>query len=56
MSDLNNFINLVKGGENTKAKAAFNTIMQDKLADALEAKKVEVASTMFSQQSDAEEV
>ena len=58
MSDLNNLISLVQDGENTKAKAMFNTIMRDKLVDALDAKKIEVASTIFSKQSeaDAEEV
>ena len=42
----NELVDTIKTGDNIKANKAFNTVMQSKLKDALDATKVEVASSM----------
>lgn len=39
-------INDLKGGDNVAASKNFNSVMADKLTAALDAKKIEVASTL----------
>ena len=48
MTDL---IDNVKGGDNVQAAKDFNSIMADKLTAAMDAKKIEVASTLQDRQS-----
>jgi hypothetical protein len=44
-------IDNVKGGDNVQAAKDFNSIMADKLTAAMDAKKIEVASTLQDRQS-----
>ena len=48
-------IDNVKGGDNVKAGKQFDGIMAQKLQDALDAKKIEIASSMCKKSSDNEE-
>lgn len=48
-------IDNVKSGDNVQASKDFNTIMADKLSAALDAKKIEVASTLQDRQASKEE-
>ncbi len=48
-------IDNVKSGDNVQAGKDFNTIMADKLSAALDAKKIEVASTLQDRQASKEE-
>jgi len=43
---IKDIINRLRDGDNVNAEKAFNTAMADKMTDALDAKKVEIASTM----------
>ena len=49
--DLNTLIDNVKDGNNVEAGKTFNSIMAQKLSAAIDAKKIEVASTMASNKS-----
>ena len=46
-----NLIDNVKGGDNVQAAKEFNSLMADKLTAAMDAKKIEVASTLQDRQS-----
>jgi len=48
-------INDLKGGDNVAASKNFNSIMADKLTAALDAKKIEVASTLQDRAKSQEE-
>ena len=48
MSDIEDLIHHVKNGDNVSSEYIFNNIMSDKLSAALDSKKVEVASSIFS--------
>ena len=52
MSDIEDLIHHVKNGDNVSSQYIFNTIMSDKLAAALDSKKVEVASQIFGSESE----
>ena len=56
MSDysIRDLIDFSISNEPTKAKEAFNTIMLDKLRDAVEDKKIDVASKFFNSDEDQE--
>ena len=43
---IKDIISKLKDGDNINAEKAFNTAMAGKMSDALDAKKVELASTM----------
>ena len=43
---IKDIINRLKDGDNVNAEKAFNTAMAGKMTDALDAKKVELASSM----------
>ena len=45
----------VKNGDNVAAGKQFNSIMADKLTAALDAKKIEIASTLQDRQASKEE-
>lgn len=46
-----NLIDNVKSGNNVEASKQFNSIMADKLSAALDAKKIEVASSIQDRQA-----
>lgn len=50
-----NIINDLKKGDNVSASKNFNTVMADKLTAALDAKKIEVASSIGSKEEKEEE-
>tara|TARA_B100000902_G_scaffold211591_1_gene201191 strand:- start:952 stop:1122 length:171 start_codon:yes stop_codon:yes gene_type:complete len=43
---IENLIDNIKNGENVKAGKDFDALMSGKISDALDAKKIELASTM----------
>jgi hypothetical protein len=45
----------VKDGDNINAGKAFNTVMADKLQTALDAKKIEIASSMIQRKTAEQE-
>ena len=49
-------INKLRDGDTLGAEKAFNSAMANKVTDALDAKKIEVASTLFSDSVEAEVV
>jgi hypothetical protein len=51
---IENLIDNVKNGNNVEAGKQFNTIMADKLSAALDAKKIEIASTLQDRQASKE--
>jgi len=51
--NVNDLITNLKDGDNVNASKQFNTIMADKMAAALDAKKIEIASGMI-QRKEAE--
>ena len=53
---IKDIINRLKDGDNVNAEKAFNTAMADKQTDALDAKKVEIASTMVQKKAGIEPV
>ena len=53
---IKDIINRLKDGDNVNAEKAFNTAMADKQTDALDAKKVEIASTMVQRKAGIEPV
>ena len=48
MSDIQDLIHHVKSGDNVSSEYIFNNIMSNKLSAALDSKKVEIASNVFS--------
>jgi hypothetical protein len=50
-----NLINALKDGDNIASGAEFNNIMAQKLSDALDAKRIEVGSTMIDRVTTKEE-
>ena len=53
--NITDLIDNVKGGDNVQAAKDFNSIMADKLTAAMDAKKIEVASTMQDRVTSKEE-
>lgn len=51
---INDFIDQAYEGKAVDAEETFNAMMSHKVADALEAKKQEVASAMFNKQEEQE--
>ena len=52
----NDLVDTIKTGDNVKANKAFSEVMGSKLKDALDARKVEVASTMGRKESSEIEI
>ena len=52
----NDLVDTIKTGDNVKANKAFNEVMASKLKDALDARKVEVASSMGRKESSEVEI
>ncbi len=52
---IENLINDVKNGDNVAAGKQFNSVMADKLTAALDAKKIELASSLQDRQASKEE-
>jgi len=52
---IENVINDLKNNDNVNAGKSFNTVMADKLSAALDAKKIEIASSMGSKETKEEE-
>jgi hypothetical protein len=48
-------INALKDGDNIAAAAEFNNVMSQKLTDALDAKRIEVGSTLIKRSKTEEE-
>ena len=48
MSDIEDFIHAVDSGSNVEARNVFNTMMQDKLSAALDAKRAEIADRVYN--------
>ena len=48
---VNDLIQNLNDGDNVKANKEFNTIMADKMAAALDAKKIEIASGMIQRKA-----
>jgi hypothetical protein len=53
--NIENLINDVKNGDNVAAGRQFNSVMADKLTAALDAKKIEIASSLQDRQASKEE-
>jgi hypothetical protein len=51
----NELINNIKSGDHTKASKAFDTVMGQKLSDALDARKIELASSTGKKLEETEE-
>jgi hypothetical protein len=52
---VNDLIQNLNDGDNVKANKEFNTLMADKMAAALDAKKIEIASGMIQRKAAEEE-
>lgn len=52
---INELIKNLNDGDNVKANKEFNTLMADKMAAALDAKKIEIASGMVQRKTAEEE-
>jgi hypothetical protein len=52
---MNDLIQNLNDGDNVKANKEFNTLMADKMAAALDAKKIEIASGMIQRKVAEEE-
>jgi len=52
---VNELIQKLNDGDNVKANKEFNTLMADKMAAALDAKKIEIASGMIQRKVAEEE-
>lgn len=50
-----NIVNSLKDGNNVEAGKAFNDVMADKMKTALDAKKIEVASSLIQRKSEEQE-
>jgi len=49
---IKDIIDKLRNGDNVNAEKAFNTAMADKMSDALDARKVELASTMVQRKAE----
>jgi hypothetical protein len=47
-----NLINQITDGDLNKAEGSFNSLIQDKMADALEAQRIATAQAIFNDQDD----
>lgn len=56
MSDIEDFIHAVDSGSNVEARNVFNTMMQDKLSAALDAKRAEIADRVYNNAAETEQV
>jgi len=45
----------IKDGNNVKASKQFNTVMADKMTAALDAKKIEIASSMIQRKAEEQQ-
>ena len=52
---IENLIDNIKNGENVKAGKDFDALMSSKITDALDAKKIELASTLQDRVANKEE-
>jgi hypothetical protein len=52
---IENLINDVKSGDNIAAGKQFNSVMADKLSAVLDARKIEIASSLQDRQASKEE-
>ena len=52
----NELIDNIKNGDNVKANKSFDTLMKSKLNDALDAKKVDLASSIGKSEDEPEAV
>lgn len=52
---IGNMIDKIVGGDNTAAKEDFEALISAKLSNALDAKKQEVAASIYDSQKDTEE-
>ena len=52
----NDLVDTIKTGDNVKANKAFNEVMSSKIKDALDAKKIDVASSMGREDPDEIEI
>jgi len=50
-----NLVKNLQNGDNVNANKEFNTLMADKLTAAIEAKKIEVASSLIQRKTEKEE-
>ena len=55
MSSIEDMIDAVAGNDNVAASDAFQAVMQNKIADALDAKRVEVAASMVAPKEEPQE-
>ena len=55
MVDTNELISGIRDGDNVKANKAFNDVMKTKLNDALDAKKIDTASSLGKEPEEKEE-
>jgi len=50
-----NLVNHLKDGDNVKANKEFDSILGQKITDALDAKKIELASTLIQRNKEEQE-
>tara|TARA_B100001094_G_C18152887_1_gene784681 strand:+ start:1530 stop:1694 length:165 start_codon:yes stop_codon:yes gene_type:complete len=50
-----NLVNHLKGGDNVKASQEFEGVLGQKISDALDAKKIELASTLIQRNKEEQE-
>jgi len=55
MSSIHDLVNAVLSKDTDSASAAFTAVMQEKIADAIEVKRVDLAQTMFESSKSTEE-
>jgi len=53
MTTIDDILNAVKDGDNINAQKAFNSVMSDKLASAIDSKKIEIASSMIGSKEES---
>jgi hypothetical protein len=51
----NELIDNIKNGDNVKANDSFNTVMREKLKDSIDAKKIDIASSLGKKAEPEEE-
>ena len=51
----NELIDNIKNGDNVKANDSFNTVMREKLKDSIDAKKIDIASSLGKKEKQEEE-
>lgn len=55
MSDINSLIDALKGEDMSVASKTFDSIMADKVSDALDVRRVEVAQSLYTAQAAQEQ-